>query len=95
MFKRVKEDFKCEYCDERIVGDGYTNHCPKCLWSMHVDNEPGDRQADCGGMMRPIDMEEKGGKSLVLHRCIKCGHKKKNKLQKEDNFELGISLHNQ
>ena len=32
---------------------GYTsrNHCPFCLWSLHVDENPGDRACECGGEM--------------------------------------------
>src|SRR3989344_2693847 len=54
MFKKVIEDFTCEHCDTFVEGDGYTNHCPKCLWSLHVDNEPGDRANNCNGLMEPF-----------------------------------------
>ncbi|MFA5023297.1 MAG: RNHCP domain-containing protein, partial [Candidatus Paceibacterota bacterium] len=30
-FKRQIEDFVCEHCGEKVVGNGYTNHCPRCL----------------------------------------------------------------
>lgn len=23
----------CEHCSAEVLGTGYTNHCPKCLWS--------------------------------------------------------------
>ncbi|MFA6992594.1 MAG: RNHCP domain-containing protein, partial [Candidatus Gracilibacteria bacterium] len=36
-FSRTIEDFVCEKCGAKVKGDGYTNHCPKCLWSKHVD----------------------------------------------------------
>ncbi|HCR42265.1 TPA: hypothetical protein DIV45_02815, partial [Patescibacteria group bacterium] len=36
-FIRTKEDFTCENCGHRVKGSGYTNHCPKCLYSQHVD----------------------------------------------------------
>ncbi|NQV93340.1 RNHCP domain-containing protein [Candidatus Kaiserbacteria bacterium] len=87
MFKRTKEDFKCEHCGEQVVGNGYTNHCPGCLWSKHVDIEPGDRASECGGMMRPVLLEEKNGGYVVLHRCTECSFEKHNKLQNEDNFD--------
>ena len=54
-FIKVKEDFVCEHCGAEVKGDGYTNHCPKCLWSKHVDVHPGDRAAECGGMMALFD----------------------------------------
>ena len=87
MFKRTKENFICEYCGFQVLGDGYTNHCPECLWSKHVDIEPGDRASECGGMMRPVTLEGKGGEYQILHRCIVCSHEKRNKLQKGDVFD--------
>ena len=56
-FQRRIENFVCEHCGEKVIGDGYTNHCPKCLWSKHVDVNPGDRMAHCGGMMKPEALE--------------------------------------
>lgn len=87
MFIRIKEDFECEYCGNNVVGDGYTNHCPECLWSKHVDIEPGDRASECGGMMRPIVFERHKDGYQVLHRCTKCSLEKKNKLKDNDNFD--------
>ncbi|MEK7158524.1 MAG: RNHCP domain-containing protein, partial [Patescibacteria group bacterium] len=42
-FQRRVEDFTCESCGAQVTGDGYTNHCPQCLVSKHVDVYPGDR----------------------------------------------------
>ena len=56
-FQRRIENFVCENCGYEVAGTGYTNHCPKCLWSKHVDIHPGDRSAACGGMMEPIRVE--------------------------------------
>jgi len=91
-FRRTKEDFICENCREYVVGDGYTNHCPLCLWSRHVDINPGDRASECGALMRPISIEKKGDEYVILHRCVKCGFEKKNKLQNKDNFDPELVL---
>jgi hypothetical protein len=40
-FQRHAEDFACEHCGHLEEGDGYTNHCTHCLWSRHVDINPG------------------------------------------------------
>ncbi|MCA3245750.1 MAG: RNHCP domain-containing protein [Azospirillum sp.] len=72
-FARRVEDFVCVRCGARVAGDGYTNHCPACLWSLHVDVHPGDRAESCGGAMRPVAVEDKGGKRTITHRCEKCG----------------------
>lgn len=86
-FQRTVEDFTCENCGQGVTGSGYTNHCPTCLWSKHVDMQPGDRAEDCGGMMEPVGVEEKSGKYRLLHRCAICGAQKWNNAAKEDNFE--------
>jgi hypothetical protein len=56
-----------------VHGDGYTNHCPLCLWSRCVDVNPGDRAGNCGGLMRPIGIETSGDKFAIIHKCEKCG----------------------
>ena len=44
------------------AGAQHRNHCPNCLISLHLDNEPGDRAADCGGQMEPVAVwVRKGG----------------------------------
>lgn len=91
-FIRKIENFVCENCGEQVVGNGYTNHCPKCLWSKHVDLEPGDRASNCSGMMAPIGTTENGGEWSVLQKCQKCGKIHKNKISNSDNFEILVNL---
>jgi len=76
------------------VGDGYTNHCPKCLWSRHVDINPGDREEKCGGLMKPVGVEIESKGHTIIHHCIKCGVTKKNKVAKRDNFDTVVKLIN-
>ena len=49
------DSFTCRVCGHPVVpvgaGSDHRNHCPNCLSSLHVDDEPGDRAADCGGIM--------------------------------------------
>lgn len=91
-FQRTEEEFVCEQCGFFVHGNGYTNHCPRCLWSKHVDLNPGDRQASCQGLMKPVGVKFKAGKYIVLHRCLLCGFEKWNKIEKEDNFEVLFQL---
>ena len=87
-FQRVREDFECVHCGELVSGDGYTNHCPACLWSLHVDVNPGDRAADCGAPMYPVRARRDGKKgTTILHRCEGCGHEKWNRSAAEDDVE--------
>jgi len=93
-FKRTIEDFICDHCGKKVNGDGYTNHCPYCLWGKHVDINPGDRAENCHGLMEPIEIEFKNKKYIIIHKCIKCGKIKKNKANKNDNFDEILNLTN-
>ncbi len=91
-FIKNTEDFVCEKCGNEVVGNGYTNHCPNCLWSKHVDISPGDRMSTCGGLMEPIQILKKGREYSILHKCIKCGLEKPNKAVRNDNFQMIIQV---
>lgn len=61
------------------------NHCPYCLHSVHLDVFPGDRAADCGGLMVPMEVIYHTKKGYqVIHRCQKCGVETKNILSLDD-----------
>ncbi len=91
-FQRRVEDFVCEHCGREVQGDGYTNHCPQCLWSKHVDDAPGDRTALCGGMMEPIQTLKEGKRDMIVQRCILCGHTKRQTLSPKDDFGVYVSI---
>jgi hypothetical protein len=91
-FKRTKEDFVCEHCGNEVTGTGYTNHCPKCLWSKHVDIDPGDRAETCGGMMEPVALEGTVARYRILHRCKKCGATRRVDTSPADNPEALLAL---
>lgn len=91
-FQKTTEDFICENCGYKVIGNGYTNHCPECLFSMHVDINPGDREAECGGLMKPIDLKITSENYVIKHQCLKCGHEKSNKSGKNDNYQMLIDL---
>jgi hypothetical protein len=91
-FTRKVEDFVCENCGKSVNGTGYTNHCPYCLWSKHLDINPGDRARDCKGLMKPIEVSQKNGEYIILHKCQKCGFERKNKFCKKDNFDELIKI---
>ncbi|MBI3159657.1 MAG: RNHCP domain-containing protein [Chloroflexi bacterium] len=91
-FQRTREDFICENCGEQVRGDGYTNHCPACLWSKHVDVNPGDRAEACRGLMQPVAVEHKKGEYRILQRCLTCGTERWNKAARQDSFEMILQL---
>lgn len=99
-FTKNDNGFLCEKCKKEVKPLGFTsrNHCPFCLVSKHLDNLPGDRSADCGGMMEPIKVETDPKRGFVIvHRCTKCGHIGRNKAVPDakvqpDNMDLLIRL---
>lgn len=82
LFTKNDNGFVCAHCGKEVEPLGYTsrNHCPYCLWSLHVDVNPGDRANSCGGGMEPVAArpDPKAG-FVILHRCTKCGELHPNK----------------
>ena len=76
---RCDDTFTCKHCGGSScpLGVRHTaiaNHCPNRLTSLHLDNEPGDRAADCGGQMELVAVwVRKGGEWAIIHRCRLCG----------------------
>ena len=88
QFQKKIEDFICEHCGTQVKGSGYTNHCPHCLWSKHVDIRPGDRAEECRGMMRPVRVEsDRANEFILVHKCEKCGYEKRNRVENGDNMD--------
>lgn len=94
FIKAKREKIICEKCDKEFMGGGYINHCPYCLFSKHVDDEiPGDRQSDCGGLMKPIQIVvKKRERLLIKHKCVKCGKEILNQVSPQDDMEKIIQL---
>jgi hypothetical protein len=91
-FERHVEDFVCDHCGEHVSGNGYTDHCPSCLWSKHVDVNPGDRAAVCTGSMKPIGVEPKGDGYRIKYKCTACGYTHYNKSAKDDDVEAILAV---
>lgn len=96
-FVRRTENFVCGNCGEEVIGDGYTDHCPKCLWGKHVDFEiPGDRVSDCKGLMKPIKTELRitNYEFQIYFKCTKCRHTFRVREGKGDDREKLMELIN-
>ncbi|MCR4917494.1 MAG: RNHCP domain-containing protein [Alphaproteobacteria bacterium] len=91
-FTKTVENFTCTHCGAAVFGNGYTNHCPHCLWSKHVDDNPGDRAAKCGGMMRPVSIERDGERFIIIHKCEKCGKTIRQHSASDDDMDAIIEL---
>lgn len=84
--------FKCANCGKEVsyiaFGTKNRNHCPFCLYSLHVDNNIGDRASVCNGLMKPTaKMYKPDGEEVLVHECVKCGLKRKNRVAGDDDFD--------
>ena len=99
-FSKNDSGFICQNCGKQVMPLGYTsrNHCPFCLYSLHLDISPGDRKSECGGLMEPVSALPDPKKGyIIVHRCKKCGELHRNKAAHEakiqpDNLRLIIQL---
>lgn len=92
-----QDSFLCKVCGALVTPGGagtqHRNHCPRCLSSLHVDVEPGDRASDCGGVMEPVSIwVRKGGEWALIHRCRRCGALCSNRSAADDNPLLLLSI---
>ena len=91
------ESFVCAHCGREIhpegAGSNHRNHCPYCLYSLHVDEEAGDRSSSCHGEMEPLAIvSREDGDWSILHRCTRCGKLNLNRTLADDNPVLLTSL---
>lgn len=91
------ESFSCKACGALVTPEGaasrHRNHCPHCLSSLHVDEEPGDRACTCRGIMEPVGVwVRKGGEWALIHRCRACGALRSNRIAADDNPALLLSI---
>lgn len=94
-FKKLDEYFKCDACGKQVIPLGYTSrdHCPYCLYSKHVDLNPGDRECTCNGLLKPIAIEKSKKENYkIVYLCQKCKIIKRNIAAKDDNMDLIIKL---
>jgi len=92
VFKRTIEDFVCRSCGSEVRGNGYTDHCPYCLLSVHVDVNPGDRAEACKGDMVPISAELVSGDFKITYRCKRCGVVRRVVAAENDNRDILTAL---
>lgn len=90
----IDENFVCENCGKEVEKLGYTarDHCPFCLYSKHVDINPGDRSNKCMGLLKPIGIEKFKDTYKIIYECTKCHEKHKNIMASDDNYDLIIEL---
>lgn len=84
---------KCVNCgkDFSMIAPGTKNrnHCPYCLYSLHVDKNVGDRKSTCFGPMTAVGkFTRPNGEEVIIHRCTVCGNTSNNRVAGDDNEEL-------
>ena len=93
-FNMIDEEFICENCLKKVNKLEYSarDHCPFCLYSKHVDINPGDRANKCNGMLMPIEIEKFKNTYKIIYKCEKCGLQHKNVMATDDNIDKIIEL---
>ena len=100
IFTKINESFICLNCNFSVPPAQSTcrDHCPNCLFSIHVDNNPGDRASLCKGTLKPSAWSQHKKKGYMIHyKCMLCGEEKRNKFLEidsmiHDNFNTLLKL---
>lgn len=94
IFNMINENFICENCGKEVQKSDYTarDHCPYCLFSKHLDINPGDRLNECKGLMKPIGIEKFKDSFKIIYKCNKCGETHKNICLRDDSMDEIIRL---
>lgn len=95
-FTEIDEGFVCHNCGKIVAPLIYTcrDHCPYCLYSKHIDINPGDRLEECGGILKPIGIEHHSKGIKIVYRCVSCRKIRKNIVANDDNMDKIIKLSN-
>lgn len=90
----IDEKFICENCENEVEKLGYSarDHCPYCLYSKHVDINPGDRANPCKGLLKPVGIEKFKDTYKIIYECTKCHETHKNVMAIDDDFDIIIEL---
>ena len=93
-FNMINENFICEKCGKEVKKAIKTarDHCNYCLYSKHVDINPGDRMNPCKGLLKPIGIEKFKNTYKIIYKCEKCGNVHKNVITDDDDMNLIIQL---
>lgn len=93
-FVAKDEGFICNNCGYHVEPLKYSSrdHCPKCLYSVHIDINPGDRSNPCLGSLVPIGIEKFKDTYKIIYKCQKCMETHKNIMARDDNMNVVIEL---
>lgn len=94
QFSKLDCGFICLNCKKTVEPLGYTSrdHCPHCLWGLHVDIFPGDRENECKGKLKPISVKKHKQSYQITYKCEKCGKVLNNIVADDDDYEQILSI---
>ncbi len=94
-FQRNDSGFVCRRCGAEVppLRVSSRDHCNVCLWSIHIDVNPGDRACGCLGGLEPVTASPDPKKGYVItYRCDRCGEVRRCKAAPDDDRTLIIEL---
>lgn len=93
-FQKNNESFDCKNCGLSTPPhpSSSRDHCVNCLYSLHVDINPGDRLNECKGLLKPVGLRTKNGKQQIVYKCEVCSKTTYCIVAPDDNRELIIKL---
>jgi len=88
------EPFSCLYCQQEVpyCSAKIRDHCPFCLRSVHVDVTPGDRAANCGGILAPKSFFLTGADLYIEYTCTECEYLYRIRAHPEDQIPHSLSV---
>lgn len=95
-FIKNNTSFVCINCGASVPAHPTSSrdHCNQCLFSVHVDINPGDRMNSCKEILEPIGIEVKKGKQRIVYKCQSCKDRVMNIVADDDDKETLVELSN-
>ena len=97
-FEKNDNEFNCRVCGKLVPALKYSSrdHCTKCLCSIHIDINPGDRLNTCLGTLVPVEVTTSNKKGYIIkYQCDKCKQFHNNKSAEDDSFKTLLKVMNQ
>lgn len=93
-FFKNNEEFICKNCGAFVSKhkNSSRDHCTECLYGLHVDINPGDRQNLCRSLLIPIGIRRFGQKEQIVYNCSKCSVRVYCIVAEDDNRDRIIEL---
>ncbi|WKZ30918.1 MAG: RNHCP domain-containing protein [Candidatus Dojkabacteria bacterium] len=93
-FVKNNESFRCVNCgvDVPVHPSSSRDHCNQCLYSLHVDINPGDRANPCKGILKPIAVLQSNNRQQIEYECEKCGATVRNIVAPDDDMNRLIEV---